>query len=177
MVHAEFKQQDRRLCQEGQEASFPSSHIKRFAQGNATEPAHLTLACVLLPPAANWLCFSCSTPPWLVLSHNMPMINTTDSTSELALFCHFSITASFTSSHSLVLRGSPDPAVRPAAGLQVTRRRLARRHQLNRPLFYLPASRSGGRKLASFSRLSAALVGNFSKTPDIGSSESFRAQP
>jgi len=50
--------------------------------------------------------------------------------SKLALFCHFSITASFTFSHSLVLRGSPDPAVRPTAGLQVTRRRHATRHHL-----------------------------------------------
>src|SRR5208337_1133251 len=86
------------------------------------------------PPATgrgkNWLRFSGSISPWLVLSHNMPTTNTTDTTSELALFCHFSITAGFTSSHSLVLRGFPDPAVRPTAGLQLTRRRHATRHHL-----------------------------------------------
>jgi hypothetical protein len=86
------------------------------------------------PPAThrgqNWLRFSGSISPWLVLSHNAPTINTTETTSELALFCHFSITAGFTSSHSLVLRGCSDPAVRPTAGLQVRRRRHATRHHL-----------------------------------------------
>ena len=57
--NAEFNQPDWRLCQEGQEASFPISHIKPFARGNGTEPAHLTLACVLLPPAGNWVRFAC----------------------------------------------------------------------------------------------------------------------
>jgi len=44
--NAEFKQPDWRWCQEGQEASFPIDHITPSARGNATEPTHLTLACV-----------------------------------------------------------------------------------------------------------------------------------
>jgi len=90
--NAEFKQPDWRLCQEGQEASFPISHIKPFARGNATEPAHITLACVLLPPAGNWVCFACQIPPLFVLSHGLPMVNTMG---KLALFWRFSVTASF----------------------------------------------------------------------------------
>ena len=39
-----------------------------------------------MPPAGNWLCFSCSIPPLFVLSHSLPMINTTG---KLALFCTF----------------------------------------------------------------------------------------
>jgi hypothetical protein len=37
--NAEFKQPDWRLCQEGQETSFPISHIKPFA--GVTEPNRL----------------------------------------------------------------------------------------------------------------------------------------
>src|SRR5271157_1390220 len=51
-----------------------------------------------MPPAGNWLCFSGSIPPWLVLSHNMPTINTAG---KLASFWRFSLTASSLSSHSL----------------------------------------------------------------------------
>jgi len=51
-----------------------------------------------MPPAGNWLRFSGSLPPWLVLSHNMPMINTAG---KLASFWRFSLTASSLSSHSL----------------------------------------------------------------------------
>ena len=51
-----------------------------------------------MPPAGNWLRFSGSIPPWLVLSHNMPTINTAG---KLASFWHFSLTASSLSSHSL----------------------------------------------------------------------------
>src|SRR5271157_92620 len=61
----------------GTGASFPISHIKPFARSNATESAHLTLACVLLPPAGNWVRFSCSIPRLFALSHNLQMINTT----------------------------------------------------------------------------------------------------
>src|SRR5271157_6384126 len=46
-----------RLSEEGRVASFPIDHITPSARCNATEPAHLTLACVALPPAENWLCF------------------------------------------------------------------------------------------------------------------------
>src|SRR5208337_468145 len=74
--NAEFKQPDWRLCQEGQEASFPISHIKPFAQGNATEPAHLALACVLLPPAGNWIRFACPISPWFVVSFALSTIST-----------------------------------------------------------------------------------------------------
>src|SRR5208337_2081820 len=51
-----------------------------------------------MPPAGNWLRFSGSLPPWLVLSHNMPMINTAG---KLASFWRFSLTDSSHSSHSL----------------------------------------------------------------------------
>ena len=90
--NAEFKQPDCRLSQEGHVASFPIDHIMPSARGNATEPAHLTLACVLLPPAGNWVRFFCSIPPLFVLSHSLPMINTTG---KLASFGRFSITANF----------------------------------------------------------------------------------
>ena len=36
--NAEFKQPDWRLCQEGQEASFPIDHMAPSARANATEP-------------------------------------------------------------------------------------------------------------------------------------------
>src|SRR5271166_4655977 len=51
-----------------------------------------------LPPAGNWVRFSCSIPPLFVLSHSTPMINTTG---KLASFWRFSITISSISSHSL----------------------------------------------------------------------------
>src|SRR5208282_730870 len=38
-----------------------------------------------MPAAGNWLCFSGLIPPWLVLSHNMPTINATDTTSKLGM--------------------------------------------------------------------------------------------
>jgi len=61
----------------GTGASFPISHIKPFARSNATESAHLTLACVLLPPAGNWVRFACPIPPRFVLNGDLPMTNTT----------------------------------------------------------------------------------------------------
>jgi len=48
--NAEFTQPGCRLSQEGQVASFPIDHNTPSARGNATEPPHLTLACVALPP-------------------------------------------------------------------------------------------------------------------------------
>jgi len=42
-------------------------------------------------PLIDGFVFSDSLPPWLVLSHNAPMINATDTASKLALFCHFSL--------------------------------------------------------------------------------------
>src|SRR5208282_1181456 len=50
-------------------------------------------------------------------------------------------------------------AVRLTGGLHVTRRRLATRHQLHRAAFFSPTPHAAGRKLASFFRLAAALVG------------------
>ena len=41
------------------------------------------------PQAGNWVCFSCSIPPLFVVSHSMPIINTTG---KLALFWRFSLT-------------------------------------------------------------------------------------
>jgi hypothetical protein len=51
-----------------------------------------------LPPAGNWVRFSCSIPRLFVLSHNMPMINTTG---KLGSFWRFSITAGSLRSDSL----------------------------------------------------------------------------
>ena len=51
-----------------------------------------------MPPAENWLRFSCSIPPLFVLSHSLPKVNTMG---KLALFWRFSITANFISSISL----------------------------------------------------------------------------
>ena len=51
-----------------------------------------------LPPAGNWVRFSCSIRHSFVLSHNISMINTTG---KLASFRRFSITASSLSSHYL----------------------------------------------------------------------------
>ena len=51
-----------------------------------------------LAPAGNWVRFSCSIPRLFVLSHNMPMINTTG---KLGSFWRFSITAGSLRSDSL----------------------------------------------------------------------------
>src|SRR5208337_5212374 len=51
-----------------------------------------------MPPAGNWLRFSCSIPPLFVLSHSLPKVNTMG---KLALFGRFSITSSFISSISV----------------------------------------------------------------------------
>ena len=51
-----------------------------------------------LSSAGNWVCFSCSIPPLFVLSHSMPMINTTG---KLALFWRFSLTTGSLPSDSL----------------------------------------------------------------------------
>ena len=117
--NAEFKQPDWRLCQEGQEASFPISHIKPFARGNATEPAHLTLACVALPPAENWLRLPDRFSPWFVLSHNL------STTSDISIWLCF---GAFLSSPARSLRihwptilsprTTPTPARRGQVALQ-----------------------------------------------------------
>src|SRR5271157_6004379 len=65
-----------RLRREGQEASFPIDHITPNARRNATELAHLTLACVSLPPAGNWVRSACQIPPWFVVSFALPMTST-----------------------------------------------------------------------------------------------------
>src|SRR5271157_2941448 len=65
-----------RLSQEGQEASFPIDHITPSARGNATKPAHLTLACVSSPPARNWVRSACPIPPWFVVSFALSMTST-----------------------------------------------------------------------------------------------------
>ena len=57
-----------------------------------------------LPPAGNWVRFSCSIPLLFVLSHNMPMINTT---SKLASFWRFSLTTSSLPSALLATMLSP----------------------------------------------------------------------
>jgi len=51
-----------------------------------------------MPPAGNWLRFSCSIPPLFVLSHSLPTANTMG---KLALFWRFSITVVSASSISL----------------------------------------------------------------------------
>jgi len=51
-----------------------------------TFPWHLFSRPTPLPSAGNWVRFSCSIPPLFVLSHSMPMINTTG---KLASFCAF----------------------------------------------------------------------------------------
>ncbi len=57
-----------------------------------------------LPPAGNWVRFSCSIRPSFVLSHNISMINTTG---KLASFRRFSNTASSLSSHYLATGHCP----------------------------------------------------------------------
>ena len=66
-----------------------------------------------LPSAGNWVCFSCSIPPLFVLSHSMPMINTTD---KLALFGAFlsPLAPSLWIHWPLFFRPTPAPA--PPAG-------------------------------------------------------------
>jgi len=71
-----FRQPDCRLSQEGQVASFPIDHITPSARGNATEPSHLTLACISLPPAGNWVRSACPIPPWFVVSFDLSTTNT-----------------------------------------------------------------------------------------------------
>jgi hypothetical protein len=69
-----------------------------------------------LPPAGNWVRFSCSISPLFVLSHNMPIVNTT---SKLALFWRFSHAAialpsvSLTISHSSI-EGEIDSSLIPS---------------------------------------------------------------
>src|SRR5208337_2089768 len=53
---------------------------------------------------------------------------------------------------------TPDPAVRPTAGLHVTRRQLAAGHQLHRPVFSSPRPHAG-RKLLCFSGSVRPIVG------------------
>ncbi len=65
-----------RLSRDGQEASFPIDHITPSARGNATKPAHLTLACVSLPPAGNWVRSACPIPPWFVVSFALSTTST-----------------------------------------------------------------------------------------------------
>ena len=65
-----------RLNQEGQEASFPIDHITPSARGNATGPDHLTLACISLPPAENWVRSACQIPPWFVVNFYLSTTNT-----------------------------------------------------------------------------------------------------
>ena len=65
---------------------------------------HASLAPRPLPSAGNWVGFSCSIPPLFVLSHGMPMINTTG---KLASFWRFSLTTGSLPSASLLLRKSP----------------------------------------------------------------------
>jgi hypothetical protein len=57
-----------------------------------------------LPPAGNWVRFSCSIPRLFLLSHNMPMTKTM---SKLASFWRFSITARSLSSHYLATGHCP----------------------------------------------------------------------
>ena len=66
-----------------------------------------------LPSAGNWVCFSCSIPPLFVLSHSMPMINTTG---KLALFGAFlsPLAPSLWIHWPLFFRPTPAPA--PPAG-------------------------------------------------------------
>ncbi len=66
-----------------------------------------------LPSAGNWVRFSCSIPPLFVLSHSMPMINTTD---KLALFGAFlsPLAPSLWIHWPLFFRPTPAPA--PPAG-------------------------------------------------------------
>src|SRR5271165_2744199 len=52
------------------------------------------------PRTGNWVRFSCSISPLFVLSHSMPMINTTG---KLASFCRFSLTTGSLPSDSLAL--------------------------------------------------------------------------
>ena len=67
-----------------------------------------------VPPAGNWVRFSCSIPRLFVLSHNMPMINTTG---KLGSFWRFSITAGSLRSDSLAtILSLHAPCPRPTSG-------------------------------------------------------------
>ncbi len=73
------------------------------------------------PSAENWVSFSCSIPTLFVLSHSMPMINTTG---KLASFWRFSLTASSLPSELLATMLSPHAsrstpqASRPTSGVR-----------------------------------------------------------
>ena len=63
-----------------------------------------------LPSAGNWVRFSCSIPPLFVLSHSMPVINTTG---KLASFWRFSLTTGSLPSDSLATILPPLAPLRP----------------------------------------------------------------
>ena len=81
---------------------FPASHS--LPTGRCSQPNRhyldepLVSRSAPIPPTGNWVCFSCSIPRLFVLSHNMPMIN---STGKLALFWRFSLTTGSLPSDSL----------------------------------------------------------------------------
>jgi hypothetical protein len=82
-----------------------------------------------LPPAGNWVRFSCSISPLFVLSHNMSMAN---ATGKLGSFWRFSITAGSLPSDLLATLLSPH-APRPTIG---------DRSCANPPRWLLPATDS-----------------------------------
>src|SRR5271157_4822513 len=153
------------LRSEGQEASFPIDHITPSARGNATKPAHLTLACVSLPPAGNWVRSACQIPPWFVVSFALSMTSTRANWLRSGAFpsprfpplrTHWPLTAGH---WPLFSRHSP-PATRHSP-LATRHSPLATRHQGHWPLF----SRRARRKVnmlrkATFSRI----FSNFQKT-------------
>ena len=65
--------------------------VERIALHNETEPAHFTRACVLLPPAGNWVRSACPIPPCFAVSLAVPM---TSSLENLGSFWRFSVTVS-----------------------------------------------------------------------------------
>src|SRR5271165_3814101 len=79
-----------------------ATHPTCWRPGSVVGPqrplGHCSPAPRLMPPAGNWLRFSCSISPLFVLSHSLPMVNIMG---KLALFGRFSITASIISSISL----------------------------------------------------------------------------
>ena len=78
--------------------------------GPQRSPGTCSRAPTPLPSAGNWVCFSCSIPPLFVLSHSLPMINTTG---KLASFWRFSLTTGSLPSDSLVgFTGHNSPATR-----------------------------------------------------------------
>ena len=94
----------RRACDDAPLASRCAfaTHPTCWRPGNVVCPQRSPGTCSPaprpLPSAGNWVRFSCSIPPLFVLSHSMPIINTTG---KLASFWRFSITISSISSHSL----------------------------------------------------------------------------